>query len=160
LREAADVYLGRKPIAVSRNTANPRNLFAHKSSLESQSTIGRGPDIRDGNPLFGGELPSNAEKHCHVSACDGTPTQDWSNFASAVVRSSYGTNAKVVKTMSTLNGFHTWEYGCKHKQTKSECLFQGRIFYPLPDDAEYVPNLEFCYCRKSQGPPFPSTEPT
>jgi hypothetical protein len=45
----------------------------------------------------------------------------------------------VIKTMCTLNGFRIWEYGCKHKLTSSNnCSFRGRVFYSLPDDAEYV----------------------
>jgi hypothetical protein len=139
LREAADVYLGRTYVAQSQMNANPRTLLPVGHTKEIPLSLGyvRG---KDGTSLFGGDLPSNAEKHSRTSEWDRTPTQEWPNFANAVVQPGYGPNAKVVKTDSTLNGFHTREYGCKHKKKRTECAFQGRIFYPLPDDVEYFCN--------------------
>jgi hypothetical protein len=132
LREAADMYLGR--------TTNPRILFGPPppKALSTKQVVA--VSNRDKRSLFGGDLPSNAERHARISDWDEVEVQNWPNFACAVVQPGYGPNAKVIKTMYTLNGFRTKEYGCKHKLSTKDCSFRGRVFYPIPDDTEYVRN--------------------
>jgi hypothetical protein len=130
LREAADVYLGRQLFS-------PQPPNALLINEKHDNGIGVSPKT-----LFGGDVPSNADKHNRTSHWDGIQVQDWSNFACAVIQPGYGPNSKVVKTMSTLNGFRSREYGCKHNV---ECRFRGRVFYPVPDDGEYVRNSKGIY---------------
>jgi hypothetical protein len=55
--------------------------------------------------LFGRRLPSDAERHTRVLDWDKVQVQEWPKFACAGVQPGYGPNAKVIKTMCTLNGF-------------------------------------------------------
>jgi hypothetical protein len=78
-------------------TINPRNLFPVKVSKEAPLALGGEVD-KDYKSLFGGDLPSNEEKHTRALYWDGIQRQnEWTNFVNAAVQPGYGPNAKVVK---------------------------------------------------------------